>query len=239
MNFTCRALLDEAMDDLQCDTEQLRKTLQHFKRLNRHFSNYRSLLSKWVLDDMACQPARSYRLLDVGCGGGDIALWLVEEAHQRGLSLCVEALDSHPVVLAFAQEQLADHPGVICRHADALDPQAWAGFDYVFGNHLLHHLPDADIKIFLNGLMQSDVRRFVFDDLRRSAISYYVWKVVAPLLFPRGFIASDGCISIRRAFRISELQQLVCQLSGHKHIRILKRWPFRLAIIGDGRRADC
>ena len=228
MLMPSRATLQEAMDDLSCDTKKLYRTLRQFKRLNRHFSSYRRLLSEWVFDDMERNPDRPYRLLDVGCGGGDVAEWAVDEALRRNLHLTVRAVDSHPKVFAYVNERLAHHPHIECCFENALDPTIWRDCDYVFGNHFLHHLPDITIHELLTALGESPVRRFIFDDLRRSPISYTYWKIIAPVLFPGSFAAYDGCLSIRRGFLEHELQQLGASC------RIQTTLPFRIAVIGKG-----
>jgi 2-polyprenyl-3-methyl-5-hydroxy-6-metoxy-1,4-benzoquinol methylase len=223
-----RADLTEAMDDPQCDTQKLHRTLRQFERLNRFFSSYRKLLTEWVLDDMARTPDRPRRLLDVGCGGGDIAEWAVNEARRRQLPLTVRAVDSHPKVFAYVSKRLEQYPQIECRCENALDPETWRDCDYVFGNHFLHHLPDSVIRGLLEQLGRSPVRRFIFDDLRRSPFSYACWSVIAPVLFPGGFATGDGRLSIRRGFRKDELQRL-------GSFRVATTVPFRIAVIAE----DC
>ena len=86
--------------------------------------------------------AKPLRMLDVGCGPGDIGIWLA----QRGAGLSITLLDASRDMLDFAEQRVADaglgQRLTLC-HAyvpDAvLEPES---FDYLISNTFLHHVPE-------------------------------------------------------------------------------------------------
>jgi len=109
------------------------------------------------------------KLLDAGCGPGDIGIWLA----QRGAGLSVTLLDASRDMLDFAARRVADAglgERVDIRQAyvpDAvLEP---ASFDYVISNTFVHHVPEP--RVFwpwARRLLKPDGGLFV-RDLRRPS----------------------------------------------------------------------
>ena len=79
-------------------------------------------------------PDRCERVLEVGCGAGDLAVVLA------GRAASVEALDRSPAMVALARDRLP--PGVRVLEGDVLELGLPAGgYDAVVGTGVLHHLP--------------------------------------------------------------------------------------------------
>lgn len=200
----------EWMDRPDCDPALLFRTLDQFEWTNRLFSRYRTVLRRWVLDDMRRRPDREYHLADLGAGGLDIPNWLLGEANRLGLRLRVTAVDNDPRVLSHVRSRAA--PGLSLVLADARDYlERTPDVDYLFGNHFLHHLPGDALSGFLRRLAAAARRRFILSDLLRSRWSYAGYS-----LFARGFLRGsyafdDGRLSILRGFRPDELARLAAE----------------------------
>ena len=65
----------ELMDLPDSDPRRLERTLAQIAWINRFLSGARRLLERTVLEDIRRRPGPC-TLLDVGCGGADLALWL-------------------------------------------------------------------------------------------------------------------------------------------------------------------
>jgi len=102
-----------------------------FSDVNAAFVD-RLLSLAWTLDHARC--------VDLGCGPGDIAIRL---AQQRALWHidCVDAADAM-IELARTAVARADVRNVRLHLADAKQTRLAAGYDVIFSNSLLHHLPD-------------------------------------------------------------------------------------------------
>jgi len=206
-DLSVRATINELMDESGCDKKKLLRTVRQFASINRWVSRYRTLLKRWVLDDMQNDPAREYHLVDMGAGGCDIDVWLLKAARQRGLKLRITACDMDARIIAQARSTFGHTQGLAIRETDLLIDTFDEPVDYVFANHFLHHLTSEEI-IRLLQLWQPRVRRkLVFSDLLRSPAAYFGYSALS-LFYPNSFARTDGLISIRKGFLPNELTAL-------------------------------
>lgn len=204
-DFSTRSTACEEMDLPDSDPQKLERTLTQFESINRVFSRVRPLLRCTVLADL--RGRTSARLVDLGSGACDTALWLREEAEKRGCQLEVVAVDADERVVAFARERTKDVSGVRIVHGDVLDPEWYEGCDYAFGNHLLHHLIDCEVQRVLELADQHCQRGYVFSDLKRCRFAYAAFSI-ASRAYRKSFAREDGLLSIQRGFLQDELKQL-------------------------------
>lgn len=95
-----------------------------------------------LLEALAPGPLAG-RLLDLGCGPGDIPLSLL----RRHAGLTIDAVDGAPSMLALAEERLAEagplsaRMRTLCRLLPCAELEQ-RSYDFVVSNSLLHHLAD-------------------------------------------------------------------------------------------------
>jgi len=192
--------LREQMDDPACDAALLRNTYRQFARVNALFSAWHRVFDR----HLAPRLTTGSTILDVGCGGGDLARRLAGWLAQAGTPVSVTAVDPDPRAIEFARAHPA--PGVCFRQATAEDLlSAGERFDVVVSNHLLHHLSDAELEPFLDASAALASRVVVHNDMSRHAVAYAGFALTRPL-FRRSYIVADGLTSIRRAFTPAELR---------------------------------
>jgi 2-polyprenyl-3-methyl-5-hydroxy-6-metoxy-1,4-benzoquinol methylase len=231
-DFSKRAELVEKMDKPDCDQAVLFATLSRFEQTNRLFTRYRTVLQRHLLSDLRRQPEREYRLTDLGAGGCDIARWLVRVCRSENLHLTIRAIDQDPRVVQFARLANAGYPEIEVVQADACDPACWGKPDYLFAQHLLHHLPDAACIQLLRTLDQANLRRFVLSDLTRSRLAYHAFRIAALPLGAGTWIVEDGSASILRGFREQEIREMIKQAALKRPASIYRLWPSRLVVVG-------
>ena len=222
---------DELMDDPGSDREQLHRTLQQFALLNRWFARYRTLLSRWVLADMLQAPQRQYHLLDLGAGACDIPRWLLQQAHRHGLQLRVTALDADERVLRWTREHVLPIAGLTLVQQDVRDLSAYDHADYVFANHLLHHLHDDDLLALFDQVAALQPRAAVLSDLQRTRTAYLGYTLFAGLFLRRSFAYFDGRQSIRRGFTPGELEAAIGRSALRDRARVVTCFPGRIAVV--------
>lgn len=188
------------MEDPRCDARRLRATYAEFALLNALLSGWRRVFARHILP----RASAGASLLDVGCGGGDIARRLVAWSAAAGVPLAVTAIDPDPRALAFARSRPC--PPSLTFRRTTLPALAAAGerFDFVVSNHVLHHLAPDELARFLEDSAAVARRAAVHNDVRRSALAYAAF-VPLRLAFPRSYLVPDGLRSIRRAYRPREL----------------------------------
>ncbi|MEJ2287239.1 MAG: methyltransferase domain-containing protein [Deinococcales bacterium] len=213
--------LREAMDDPGCDAARLRATYAQFARVNRWLAGWSAVFERWLKP--RARPGAT--LLDVGCGGGDVARSLAYWSAEAGVPLAITAVDPDERALDFARSHPTP-PGVHFRRASMEELVAeGCGYDFVISNHVLHHLDEAELPRFLEASAALTRGLAVHNDLRRSDLALLAF---APLrvVFHGSFIVPDGLRSIRRAYRIDELRALAPQ-----GWRVVRWAPFRTLVV--------
>ena len=237
LDFSRRWLGEELMDDPACDEAKLLRTIRQFTTINRLVSRYRSILYHTVLRDMAKDPKRTYHLIDIGAGGCDIACWLLRQAARRSLSLRVTAIDGDPRTVAFARSQCGVVAGLTIEHAYLMDLPQFAPVDYVFSNHVLHHLPDAIIPSVFALMQATAERRWIVSDLYRSPLAYLGFQFLGRF-FRGSFAFEDGKRSIRRSLILSEVEHFAHLAGIFEKVQVRRLMPGRLLITGAGHCRD-
>lgn len=191
------------------DAKRLHRTIRQFRLINYLFSASGRLMREHFFTIMEQQPDRAYTLLDVGAGGCDIAVRAAREARRRGVKLHITALDNDPRILPLAHQATREYPEIRIVEGTALELASLGRFDFVFSNHLLHHLSWGDMKTVLDSVMSMTEMACVMSDLKRSNQAYLGFTIFSSLLTRRSFHFHDGRLSIRRGFLPEELRAFV------------------------------
>jgi 2-polyprenyl-3-methyl-5-hydroxy-6-metoxy-1,4-benzoquinol methylase len=216
--FSSRSQQTERMDCTDAALGPLYRTLDQFALINKLFSPARRLTRQLVIEDMLRRGLHSATIVDVGAGACDYTRWLSAYGSSRGLRLHIIALDTNKQVACYARRA--------CRHIDTI--QVVAGsigclgeqVDYAVANHVLHHMPPPQVSATLTELDRLCRYGFLITDVHRSWGAYWGYTLFALLFLHRSFARSDGRLSIRRGFRIAEMQQALGSASLGKRAKI-------------------
>jgi 2-polyprenyl-3-methyl-5-hydroxy-6-metoxy-1,4-benzoquinol methylase len=231
ISFRKRIYVPEAMEAADADAVKHERSYAQLAVINRTIARMPGLLRHHVLLPVA-RRGGSASVLEVGCGGGDVLVWLARAARAEGISLELCGLDSDARAVAHARHALASYPEARVRHAslDELDLIGESA-DYVLCNHVLHHLPPQEIVDALRTLRRAARRRLLINDLERSRSAYWLFSALARVAFRRSFVAEDGCLSIRKGFRVPELQAACRQADFPRASRVFRAAPWRVVIV--------
>jgi ubiquinone/menaquinone biosynthesis C-methylase UbiE len=203
-------LLDEGVE-----TAEALKSIGDLRFVNRWLGNREQLL-RAVRPTLDAAPAPS--LLDVGCGSGDVPVWI---ASQFRRPVSVVGVDLKPLHLQAAPDGLR---GVVA-DVHAL-PFPDGRFDVVTASLFLHHFDGADVARVLRELFRVTRGLLVVNDLRRARVPYLFGRATFPLLFRSRVSVEDGLLSIRRAFTPAELRQAFTEAGIPAQVEAT--WPYRL-----------
>jgi 2-polyprenyl-3-methyl-5-hydroxy-6-metoxy-1,4-benzoquinol methylase len=195
----------ELLDDRRADPTAVRAQLADIARLNRLFGGTRAVVEalKPILTNHHAQ--RSWTLLDVGTGAGDIPAAIVTAGKRCNVSITPIGLDA-----IFTAARLARSNGVraVVGDGGAL-PFAPKSVDVVVASQVLHHLPPAVAVTWLREFDRLARRAVVVADLARSRLAMAgVWLAAGPLGMS-GTSRHDAVLSLRRGFTVPELASLL------------------------------
>lgn len=197
----------EEMDRPDADPGKLGRTYAQFPVVNAFVAGWRGCYVDRIRPLLA--PGHRSTLLDVGCGGGDIARNLARWAARDGLPLDITAIDPDPRAMAFARARPVV-PGLVYRQAFSSELVAeGARFDLVISNHVLHHLDPAGLTGLLADSQALTRKLAVHGDIVRSPVAYALFSAATLPFFPGSFIRRDGLTSIRRSYTPAELAAAV------------------------------
>lgn len=196
--------LRELMDDPACDPDQLRATLRRFDTINRTLSGWGTVYRAHIRPHLA-SLGRPARVLDLGCGGGDVVSRLARAAAQDGLDAEWVGVDPDPRAIEVARSRTPP-PRTAFRCTDSAALLA-AGerFDLVLSNHVLHHLTPGELSSFTEESRRLSRGIVLHSDIARSRTAYALYSIYITPFAPGTFLRTDGLRSIRRSYRRAEL----------------------------------
>ncbi|MEX2477741.1 MAG: methyltransferase domain-containing protein [Gracilimonas sp.] len=222
--------LAEEMDRDDCNPALLENTYQQFPLINKLLSRWKWVYKRELLPLMA--EKRTYTLLDIGFGGGDVPVKLATWAKKDGIQINITAIDTDRRALDFVQEKYPERL-INWRHASSTDLiQKKERFDFVISNHLLHHLKNEQILTILKEARELAVQKICFNDIERNDAGYFLFNIFSRMVFKDSFITKDGLTSIKRSFTKNELEELTPDGWNVKRV-----FPFRLLLSYDKNRS--
>jgi 2-polyprenyl-3-methyl-5-hydroxy-6-metoxy-1,4-benzoquinol methylase len=196
--------LRERMDDPEANRLLLNRTYEQFATVNRLVAGWHDTYRERIRPLLS--PEMPSTLLDVGCGGGDIARSLARWAARDGLQLQVAGIDPDERALDYAETVPNPHGVVFSRALSSQLVERAQRFDFVISNHVLHHLGAQELDDLLIDCELLCRRLSLHSDIRRSRGAYLAFSALTLGLFRGSFIREDGLLSIRRSYTAAELR---------------------------------
>ncbi|MFI8595031.1 methyltransferase domain-containing protein [Microbacterium sp. NPDC078428] len=198
--------LRELMDDPHCDAIRLRRTLERFALINRLVAGWGGVYRRHIRPRLIARGGGEARILDIGCGAGDVLRGIVSRARADGFAVTGLGLDPDDRSLSVARgaasmrgvEYMLGHSGDLAARGDA--------FDVVVSNHLLHHLSRSELAAVLADSRVLSRGVSLHSDIHRSALAYAGYAIGVTPLAPGSFLRTDGLRSIRRSYTAFELE---------------------------------
>lgn len=147
------------------------------------------------------ERCRALSVLDLGAGDGSLGAVLAKWAGKRGWTWRFTNVD-----LRLSALDLGRNGHNVTASALAL-PFHNDSFDVVIASQMTHHLTtDEQVRQHLREAWRVAREGVVVSDLHRNAALYAIlWLVLTARRDPKSF-RDDGLLSVRRAFRVHELQ---------------------------------
>jgi ubiquinone/menaquinone biosynthesis C-methylase UbiE len=228
--------ISEWLDAETMDDAALRRNLADIRRINwllgwTAFTVHG--VARQVEQVVKASDQREFSLLDVACGSADIPLAIARWAERARYQARIVATDISPQIVAVAQEQAANTPGVTVERQDALNlPYARGSFDIALCTLAIHHFePERAIEL-LAGMARVSRHVLVFD-VARARLAYIGSLLLTRLLFMDAMTCHDAPASVRRAYLAQELREFGVK-ADLQDLRVRVGIPWRLALSASG-----
>ena len=219
-----RAIAEEQMDDPALDPAIYDEVLRDLSRINRL-----TLAARPTLGFLERSGLRSFRLLDVGFGQGDMLRSIARWARARGVRAELVGVDLNAKSLATAQAVTPADMEIDYRIGDYRDV---AGpFDFVVSSLVAHHMDARQLRGFVAWMEHKAGAGWMVNDLHRHAVAYAAYPWIARAAGVHRIVREDGALSIARSFRPAEWRAILHDAGVPRGAaRVVRRFPYRLCV---------
>jgi len=226
VNTTYRSDAPETMDDFQMEGEILRDALDKIASINQLLGGNKVTLEgikNLIKDQSATTPIR---ILDIGCGNGDMLRSLADYAKQRNLNFILVGIDANNFTITHARSLSVSYTNITYECVDIFDELTEPVVaDIVLCTLTLHHFKDDEIIKLLQHYSHARLG-IVINDLQRSALAYYLFTALCFVFRLNKMSREDGLVSILRGFKKADLESYSNKLK-LKKFQITWKWAFR------------
>ncbi len=220
-----RRIEEELMDDPALDPAVYTSVLHDLAKVNRVTMAHRPTLA---FLERAVGGAKSFRLLDVGFGDGDMLRQIAKWAAGKGIAAELVGVDLNEKSVAAAKEATPDDLPITYLAGDYAD-LGGEGFDCIISSLVAHHMTTDQLHRFLRFMDREATAGWLVNDLHRHRFAYFGWPLLAWLMRWHPIVKHDGHLSIARSFRPHEWSNLLVE-AGAGGARIYRVFPFRLCV---------
>lgn len=214
------------MDEPGLDPAEHRRALAGLRRINAWSGTVDAI---WPLVRDRCRSAnRALKILDLACGGGEVAIGLRRRAQREGLALEVTGCDRSPVAVEAARAASQD---VAFEVRDVIADGVPRGYDVILSTLFLHHLDSGTATVFLNHMARSGAGLLIVDDLAREPWGWALAWVGSRMLSRSRVVHVDAVRSVEGAFTPGEAEALA-RGAGWGRVEVRRHWPARYQLVG-------
>lgn len=218
-----RSAEKEKLDDLDLKGEALHQALQSLEWINKWLGNRRSVIK--AIRRIYKEEAKPLRIIDLGCGGGDLALAIARSMRRQKIRCRITGIDGNANALIYAQKKTRGFPEIDFLLEDILDPAfSIQPCDILISSHFIYHFDDEALVQFLNRNLPAISTVVILSELKRSRFAMFLFKYGSFLMPISKLAKTDGMLAIKRSFTEKEWLSILKQ-AGIGSYRI-ERVPF-------------
>ena len=225
MTLAVRTLAEERMDAEDLDPAIYAAVVGDLAKVN-----VVTLAARPTLNflERAIKRSRSFRLLDVGFGDGDMLRRIARWAARRGIDADLVGVDLNP---RSAPAATAHTPaGLPIRYLTG-DYRDFAGerWDLIVSSLVAHHMTHDQLAAFLRFMEAHAERGWLVNDLHRHGFAHAAFPLLARMMMWHEIVRQDGALSIARSYRPREWPPILAE-AGIEGARVYRAFPFRLCV---------
>ena len=227
--FRQRSYELENLDKGTYTAEEYEGCIVELQRVNEWLGDAKALRGS-LFKEIDAQSLRSFSILDVGAGSGELLRVTAQWARDTDRTAALVGLELNERSARSIIEESVEFPEISSVQGSGLMlPFPDASIDYVFSSLTLHHFDD-DGAVNLLREMGRVARRGIFViDLHRNPMAYFFYTTLGRLILHNRLIREDGALSILKSFTPDELEKAGRQ-AGLKQVTVEKHFPSRLVL---------
>ena len=215
----------EMMDDFTIEGVVFRDTLDKLEIINRFLGGNKLTIHglKKLLENQS--KNKTITIVDLGCGHGDILRDVAEFGRKKNYSFKLIGIDANFAAIEYARELSKEYSELSFEMIDIFSEDfKKQSYDIVLGTLFLHHFKNEELISFLKSTIKKVTIGVVINDLHRHKLAYYLFKLIG-FFIKNKMIREDGLISILRAFKRKDLENISIQMK--VQFSIQWKWAFR------------
>lgn len=236
IDFSKRSKEPEIIDFPELvDQREIANALGELRSVNRWLGGFSACVSTLepLVKDLVRQKGRqaAIRILDLGTGSADIPATLVQWGKKHDYRIRAIGLDFNFTACQIAKEQTAPVPEVGILQGDVRKlPVKPRSFEFVLCSAFLHHFSDDEVVEILRDCRAVTREAIVISDLHRHWFAYWSIRLLANLFSGSQAVKHDGPLSVLKAFRKRDLQQ-IAKKAGISNPAVQRHWAFRYVVV--------
>jgi 2-polyprenyl-3-methyl-5-hydroxy-6-metoxy-1,4-benzoquinol methylase len=189
------------MDDLECEGEVLEQTLRELKTINRWLGGNHVTTDGIQKLINAAPPKDRWKVVDIGCGGGDMLRVMDDWAVKNGQKIDFEGVDANPNIIDLAKTRLSDKPSISLSVQNVFE-EAFVEekVDIITCTLFTHHFTDSELVALLSTLLQKANLGIVINDLHRHPLAYHSIRLLTKGFSKSPMVVNDAPLSVLRSF---------------------------------------
>lgn len=225
IDTTCRSSAAEKLDDFSLSGIELNQALDKIASINRLLGGNQVTLSGVITLMRLMTVERTVKIVDIGCGNGDMLRALAAYARNKGIRFELTGIDANAAAIAHATALSQDFPEIKYICCDFLNSEGSEKYDIVLCTLTLHHFSNDQIEGLLKVFRQKAILGIVINDLHRHRLAYYLFKIICVVFNLSELSRHDGLVSILRGFKRKDLTEFSHHIKSTVTIRW--KWAFR------------
>jgi len=228
--FTHRSYQAELLDTPNIPKELLFQNLKELDFINKTLGGHSITIAG--IKQLVTDKSKTYRIVDIGCGGGDAMKYIANWARAHGFNVELTGVDMNADAIDYMNTNCREHSeisGIVSDYRNYL--RADPTIDIVHCSLFCHHLNDEELVELFSFMKQYAKVGFVINDLQRNRIAYYSINFLTRLFNGSSLVKNDAPLSVLRGFRKKELVELFLKAE-IKNANIKWKWAFRYLVVG-------
>lgn len=217
----------EIMDDFNIKGDVLKDALDKIARINHLLGGNKLTLNgvKKLLRKVSGQNL--IKIVDVGCGNGDMLRRLADYGLQKNLNLELIGVDANTFTIDYVAALSSGYENINYTCEDIFSKSfSELKYDIVLYTLTLHHFKKDEILSLLDTFYGNAKLGFVINDLHRNVLAYRLFQALCFVFRLNEMSRKDGLTSILRGFKKQELIDFSKKLKFKKY-SIEWKWAFR------------